>query len=120
MTCIGEDGGGGAVAFSGAFAAASFVCGFALCGAAAIFTLSLAAVGWSAGLFVDIAADATLVRCHTLPASKRASTSAKINISYSTSYSSYFGGKKGISRNKTILFLLMYVPLSRGFWFLCF
>src|SRR6267142_2101826 len=34
-------------------------------------------------------------------------TSAKINISYSilfnltTSYSSYFGGKKGISRNKT-------------------
>src|SRR6267142_5804105 len=42
------------------------------------------------------------------------STSAKINISYSilfnltTSYSSYFGGKKGISRNKTSIFLLMY------------
>ena len=40
-------------------------------------------------------------------------TSAKINISYSilfnltTSYSSYFGGKKGISRNKTSFFLLM-------------
>ena len=38
---------------------------------------------------------------------------AKINISYSilfiltTSYSSYFGGKKGISRNKTSFFLLM-------------
>jgi len=37
-------------------------------------------------------------------------TSAKINISYSilfnltTSYSSYFGGKKGISRNKTSFF----------------
>jgi len=40
-------------------------------------------------------------------------TSAKINISYSilfnltTSYSSYFGGKKGISKNKTSFFLLM-------------
>src|SRR6266850_6515618 len=40
-------------------------------------------------------------------------TSAKINISYSilfnltTSYSSYFGCKKGISRNKTSFFLLM-------------
>src|SRR6267142_659665 len=40
-------------------------------------------------------------------------SSAKINISYSilfnltTSYSSYFGGKKGISRNKTSFFLLM-------------
>jgi len=40
-------------------------------------------------------------------------TSAKINISYSilfnltTSYSSYFEGKKGISRNKTSFFLLM-------------
>jgi len=39
--------------------------------------------------------------------------SAKINISYSilfnltTSYSSYFEGKKGISRNKTSFFLLM-------------
>jgi len=39
--------------------------------------------------------------------------SAKINISYSilfnltTSYSSYFGGKKGISSNKTSFFLLM-------------
>ena len=39
--------------------------------------------------------------------------SAKINISYSilfnltTSYSSYFGGKKGISWNKTSFFLLM-------------
>jgi len=39
--------------------------------------------------------------------------SAKINISYyilfnlTTSYSSYFGGKKGISRNKTSFFLLM-------------
>ena len=39
--------------------------------------------------------------------------SAKINISYSilfnltTSYFSYFGGKKGISRNKTSFFLLM-------------
>ena len=42
-------------------------------------------------------------------------TSAKINISYSilfnltTSYSSYFGGKKGISRNKTSFFLLMHL-----------
>src|SRR6266850_2263731 len=41
--------------------------------------------------------------------------SAKINISYfilfnlTTSYSSYFGGKKGISRNKTSFFLLMIV-----------
>src|SRR6267142_795478 len=41
-------------------------------------------------------------------------TSAKINISYSilfnltTSYSSYFEGKKGISRNKTSFFLLMW------------
>src|SRR6267142_6040772 len=41
-------------------------------------------------------------------------TSAKINISYSilfnltTSYSFYFGGKKGISRNKTSFFLLMH------------
>src|SRR6267142_4083491 len=40
-------------------------------------------------------------------------TLAKINISYfilfnlTTSYSSYFGGKKGISRNKTSFFLLM-------------
>ena len=40
-------------------------------------------------------------------------TSAKINFSYfilfhlTTSYSSYFGGKKGISRNKTSFFLLM-------------
>src|SRR6267142_848112 len=40
-------------------------------------------------------------------------TLAKMNISYSilfnltTSYSSYFGGKKGISRNKTSFFLLM-------------
>src|SRR6266850_6834828 len=40
-------------------------------------------------------------------------TSAKINFSYSilshltTSYSSYFEGKKGISRNKTSFFLLM-------------
>src|SRR6266850_578690 len=39
--------------------------------------------------------------------------SAKINFSYSilfnltTSYSSYFGGKKGISRNKTSFYLLM-------------
>src|SRR6267142_2042636 len=39
--------------------------------------------------------------------------SAKINISYSilfnltTSYSSYFGGKKGISRNKTSFYLLI-------------
>ena len=43
--------------------------------------------------------------------------SAKINISYSilfnltTSYSSYFGGKKGISRNKTSLFLLIVILL---------
>jgi len=48
-----------------------------------------------------------------------ASTSAKINISYSilfnltTSYSSYFEGKKGISRNKTSFFLLMHQP---GWW----
>jgi len=40
-------------------------------------------------------------------------SSAKINFSYSilfnltTSYSSYFRGKKGISRNKTSFFLLM-------------
>jgi len=47
--------------------------------------------------------------------------SAKINISYSilfnltTSYSSYFGGKKGISRNKTSFVLLMWehAPLWR-------
>ena len=70
-----EDGGSGAVAFLSMFAAASFVCGFTLCSAAAIFTLSLAAVGWSAGLFVDIATDATLVRCHALPASRRTSMS---------------------------------------------
>src|SRR6267142_3576378 len=44
---------------------------------------------------------------------RQTDTSAKINISYSilfhltTSYSSYFGGKKGISRNKTSFFLLM-------------
>ena len=42
--------------------------------------------------------------------SNEVSASAKINISYSilfnltTSYSSYFGGKKGISRNKTSFF----------------
>jgi len=47
-------------------------------------------------------------------------TSAKINISYSilfnltTSYSSYFGGKKGISRNKTSFCLLMYHPQTDG------
>src|SRR6266850_7552935 len=41
------------------------------------------------------------------------STSEKINFSYYillhliTSYSSYFGGKKGISGNKTSFFLLM-------------
>src|SRR6266850_5449015 len=46
-------------------------------------------------------------------------SSAKINISYSilfnltTSYSSYFGGKKGISRNKTSFFLLMFVCVNR-------
>src|SRR6266850_2307219 len=45
---------------------------------------------------------------------------AKINISYSilfnltTSYSSYFGGKKGISRNKTSFFLLMVQTESTG------
>src|SRR6267142_5351525 len=44
-------------------------------------------------------------------------TSAKINFSYSilfhltTSYSSYFEGKKGISRNKTSFFLLMNVGI---------
>src|SRR6267142_1539558 len=51
----------------------------------------------------------------------RESASAKINISYSilfnltTSYSSYFGGKKGISRNKTSFFLLMqrYLHLAK-------
>ena len=51
--------------------------------------------------------------------------SAKINISYSilfnltTSYSSYFKGKKGISRNKTSFFLLMCLrpaPFVRLFW----
>jgi len=48
--------------------------------------------------------------------STTAPTSAKINFSYSilfyltTSYSSYFGGKKGINRNKTSFFLLM-LPL---------
>ena len=42
-----------------------------------------------------------------------AATSEKINFSYYillyliTSYSSYFGGKKGISGNKTSFFLLM-------------
>jgi len=46
------------------------------------------------------------------------SSSAKINISYSilfhltTSYSSYFRGKKGISRNKTSFFLLMLQHLK--------
>src|SRR6267142_1285788 len=46
--------------------------------------------------------------------------SAKINISYSilfnltTSYSSYFGGKKGISRNKTSFFLLMPSSIKRA------
>ena len=46
-------------------------------------------------------------------------TSAKINFSYSilfhltTSYSSYFGGKKGISRNKTSFFLLMLLKEAR-------
>src|SRR6267142_2589973 len=50
---------------------------------------------------------------YILPSSTGAA-SAKINISYSilfnltTSYSSYFGGKKGISRNKTSFFLLMW------------
>jgi len=45
-------------------------------------------------------------------------TSAKINISYSilfnltTSYSSYFRGKKGISRNKTSFFLLMQILIG--------
>ena len=53
---------------------------------------------------------ATLIDIVSPPASP---ASAKINISYSilfnltTSYSSYFGGKKGISRNKTSFFLLM-------------
>ena len=53
------------------------------------------------------------------------STSAKINISYSilfnltTSYSFYFGGKKGISRNKTSFFLLMYPPLMVWTLFVC-
>src|SRR6267142_2585593 len=48
------------------------------------------------------------------PAASLAPSSAKINISYSilfhltTSYSSYLGGKKGISRNKTSFFLLMF------------
>jgi len=48
-------------------------------------------------------------------------TSAKINFSYSilfhltTSYSSYFGGKKGISRNKTSFFLLMDIGAGRGY-----
>src|SRR6266850_1114311 len=47
-------------------------------------------------------------------------TSAKINISYSilfnltTSYSSYFGGKKGISRNKTSFFLLMQALVEQA------
>src|SRR6266850_2221086 len=53
---------------------------------------------------------------HRMPSvrfSPSTATSAKINISYSilfnltTSYSSYFRGKKGISRNKTSFFLLM-------------
>ena len=48
-----------------------------------------------------------------IPTSVSQPSSAKINFSYSilfhltTSYSSYFGGKKGISRNKTSFFLLM-------------
>src|SRR6266850_2176843 len=47
-------------------------------------------------------------------------TSAKINFSYSilfhltTSYSSYFEGKKGISRNKTSFFLLMDSRMFQG------
>src|SRR6266850_3472891 len=50
---------------------------------------------------------------HCFRSCNTALPSAKINISYSilfnltTSYSSYFGGKKGISRNKTSFFLLM-------------
>src|SRR6267142_1013353 len=45
----------------------------------------------------------------------------KINIFYSilfnltTSYSSYFGGKKGISRNKTSFFLLMIALMEKLF-----
>src|SRR6267142_5341926 len=49
-------------------------------------------------------------------------TSAKINISYSilfnltTSYSSYFWGKKGMSRNKTSFFLLMQYDYLALIW----
>jgi len=48
--------------------------------------------------------------------------SKKINFSYYillhliTSYSSYFGGKKGISGNKTSFFLLMLGMLQRQQW----
>jgi|SRR6267142_1406246 len=56
---------------------------------------------------------------HTLPSATWPTTLAKINFSYSilfhltTSYSSYFGGKKGISRNKTSFFLLMHSAPER-------
>src|SRR6266850_1064428 len=60
------------------------------------------------------------LRCRIVAvSSSQLHSSAKINISYSilfnltTSYSSYFGGKKGISRNKTSFFLLMNT-LKRG------
>src|SRR6266850_6283493 len=49
---------------------------------------------------------------------QRPCASAKINFSYpilfhlTTSYSSYFGGKKGISRNKTSFFLLMCTTMA--------
>jgi len=50
--------------------------------------------------------------------SNRHTASAKRNSSYSTysilfiTYTSYFGGKKGISRNKMIFFFLMPTTLA--------
>src|SRR6266850_1383694 len=67
-------------------------------------------------LFTDCCSALTLLESNTfslLTTQHTPPTSAKINFSYSilfhltTSYSSYFGGKKGISRNKTSFFLLM-------------
>jgi len=47
----------------------------------------------------------------SLPSSEKINFSYYILLHLITSYSSYFGGKKGISGNKTSFFLLMYVFL---------
>src|SRR6266850_640472 len=64
-------------------------------------------------LSLEVQCLSCLLYVQAIDGEAHAFTSAKINISYSilfnltTSYSSYFGGKKRISRNKTIFFLLM-------------